>query len=80
MSRPKKNTEQTVMEHRQATRLDKIEKRQQDFKKGMDQIMEMMMGWTKEKWIYEDPNSQKVHMYEKNDNCERGIYQIWTTS
>ena len=56
------------MKHIQATRLDEMERRQQDSREEVDQIMEMVMDRIKGKGFFEDPNSKERLAYEKNDN------------
>ena len=64
----KKSNTHTTMKHKQATRLDEMEKRQQDSREEVDQMMEMVMDQIKGKGISEDPNSKERLAYEKNDN------------
>ena len=45
------------MEHKQAMRLEELEKGQQDLKKKMHQIIEMMTSLMKERGVVESPNS-----------------------
>ena len=47
------------MEHKQAKRLEELEKRQQDLKEKMHQITEMMTSLMKERGVAESPNFQE---------------------
>ena len=54
-------------------RLEESEKMQQDLKKKMHQIIEMMTSLMKEKGVVESPNSQEEFVQKKSDNQKVGI-------
>ena len=60
------------MEHKQAMRLDELEKRKQDLKKTMCQLKEMMTSLIKERGITEDPDFQGGSIHEKSINQKAG--------
>ena len=60
------------MEHRQAMRLEELEKRQQDLKEKMLQMTKMTTNLMKERGIVEGPNFQEESIQEKSDNQKVG--------
>ena len=62
----------TTIEHKQAKRLEELEKKQQDLKEKMHQITEMMTSLMKEIGVAESPNFQEESIQEKIDNQKVG--------
>ena len=60
------------MEHKQAMRLEQLEKKQQDLKEKMHQITEMMTSLIKERGTVEGPNFQEESVQEKGHDQKVG--------